>query len=772
MKKVIYPFFLVVICLACTSAKAQRIIQSFDKDWRFYKGDVAGAEEANYNDQSWRKLDVPHDWSIEGPYDVKNSTGRGGGYLPAGIGWYRKSFILDNSYKNKKVSIEFDGVMANSDVWINGNHLGKRPYGYISFSYELSGHLRYGSNNPNILVVKADNSIQPASRYYTGAGIYRHVRLVATDPVHFDHWEVVITTPTASQQSAVINIRSKVDNESTTTKEYTIVNDIVDATGKLITSATTKQRIAGGKTSEILQEIQLQSPKLWDFDHPLLYKSISKVLDGNKILDEQATPFGIRTIKFDAATGFWVNNKNVKLKGVCLHHDAGAFGSAVPLSVWQRRLSSLKQIGVNAIRTSHNPVAPEFLDLCDQMGFVVMDESFDTWTAPKPPGDKGYNLYFNDWWQRDTHDMIVRDRNHPSIVIYSVGNEIHDNLNSPEGFKKYKDQQDLIHQLDGTRPVTMALLRPGSSKVYTSGFAEMMDVVGQNYRENELVAAHEQHPGWKVIGTENTHVLSAWLVLRDKPFVAGQFLWTGYDYLGEATWPLIANGSGLYNRIGELKPIGMQRESWWSDKPVVHIVRVEPAQRNRGLIADWNPASASTNDSAHVQVFSNCNEVELFLNGKSLGTKSIPADDASRNWNLLYQKGTIKAVGKNNGKTVAQEEYSTSGTPAKIILSTDRKSIGNNWDDVAFITATIVDAAGNICTNEDRKIKFNIEGSGFIDGVDNGSLANHENYKSTEMTSYRGRCTAFVKGNSAGKALISANVEGVGNSKPLTITIK
>ncbi|HEY8689605.1 MAG TPA: glycoside hydrolase family 2 TIM barrel-domain containing protein [Chitinophagaceae bacterium] len=769
----------VILCFLCAgllvniSAQIQtRKIVSFDADWRFLKADNEGTEKISFDDSKWRKLDVPHDWSIEGPYDRNNPTSRGGGYLPAGIGWYRKTFSLDDSYNNKKVSIQFDGVMANSDVWINGFHLGKRPYGYISFVYDLTGHLNIGKGKTNVLAVRADNSIQPASRYYTGAGIYRHVKMIATNPVHLDQWSVFITTSQATSQKAVVNVKSKVVNQSSKSADVIVEISILDASGKTVKTAESKQTIAAGKDVDVSQDIEVANPQLWYFDKPVLYKAVTKIHLANSIVDDEINPFGIRTAKFEAATGFWLNDKNIKLKGVCLHHDGGAVGAAVPTGVWRRRLALLKQAGVNAIRTSHNPVAPEFLDLCDQMGFAVMDETFDTWTAKKPNGENGYNLYFTQWWDKDTRDMVLRDRNHPSIVIYSVGNEIHDDLNSPDGFKKYKDQQDLIHLYDGTRPVTMALFRPAVSHAYTSGLAQMMDVVGQNYRENELIAAHEAHPDWKVIGTENTHVLNMWLALRDKPYMAGQFLWTGFDYLGEENWPLTTNTQGLFDRIGTWKPTAYQRQSWWSDKPVVHIVRKDDNAGAGKWVDNWTPTDFGTYDDARIQIYSNCDDVELFLNGKSLGSKHKPADDSPRDWSVPFEKGSLKAVGKNNGKEVATEEYKTAGAPAKIVVSTDQSSLTNNWNDVAFVYATIVDANGVICPNEDSKIKFTIEGNGVVDAVDNGNTSSHDIYQASEYPAFNGRCLALVKTKAtSGKIVVKASAANLQNGSA-TIDIK
>jgi len=733
---------------------------NFDANWQFTKGETAGAEKAAFNDKTWKTLDVPHDWSIEGPYDRENPSARGGGYLPSGIGWYRKTFQLDEADSKKLFSIEFDGVMANSDVWINGKHLGKRPYGYISFAYDLTPYLNFGKGKNNVIAVRADNSTQPASRYYTGAGIYRHVRLVAVNPTHFKHWGTQITTPNATAQKAVVNVKTEIENKAVGT--YKLQIDIIDNSGKVVKSVESQENIAAGKTTELSKEIEILNPKLWDIEVPNLYTAVTKLYSGNTLIDNQTISFGIKNAEFRADTGFWLNNKNYKIKGVCLHHDGGAVGAAVPLGVWKERLKKLKEVGVNGIRTSHNPVAPEFLDLCDQMGFVVMDETFDTWTAAKHNGEKGYNLYFKEWWEQDTKDMILRDRNHPSVVIYSIGNEIHDDLSYPEGFKTYKMQEDVVKKYDNTRPVTMALFRPANSKVYLSGFAAQMDVVGQNYRENELIAAHEAHPTWKVIGTENTHVISQWLALRDKPYMAGQFLWTGYDYLGEADWPETTNNQGLFDRAGNWKQQSLQRDSWWSPKPVVHIVRKSDNAGAGVWVADWTPNDFDTYDNAKVNVYSNCDEVELFLNDKSLGSLKKPADDSPREWNVTFEEGTIKAIGKNNGKIVAQEEHTSAGKPAKIILTKSNATVANNWDDVTFVTATIVDEKGIRCANADNLIKFSITDAGKIVAVDNGNIIDHEGYQGPATRAYQGGAIAIIKAaKDSGTITIKADVEGL-----------
>jgi beta-galactosidase len=752
MKHLLYKtLFFIAGCFLFVGANAQqsRKIISFDTDWKFILQDAKGAEQNEFNDGAWRSLSVPHDWSIEGPYDRNNATGRGGGYLPCGVGWYRKTFTLNETDAQQKIFIEFDGVMANSDVWINGYHLGKRPNGYVSFEYELSSHLNFGKKE-NVIAVRADNTVQPASRYYTGAGIYRHVWLNITNPVHVAHWGTFVTTTNVSTTKATVNIQAKILNQSAAAKNISLQVNIISPDGKIFTASSARQKVEAGADQTVNQNIVLDKPMLWDIDHPQLYMVSTKLIIDKKIIDETIESFGVRDIQFDAATGFSLNGKQVKIKGVCLHHDAGALGAAVPLSAWQRRLQLLKELGVNGIRTSHNAVAPEFLDLCDKMGFLVMDETFDTWNAAKSHAEKGYNLYFTDWWERDTRDIVMRDRNHPSVVIYSVGNEVHDNLNDSTGFRKYRMQQDLVHSLDGTRPVTMALFRPALSKVYENGFAKTMDIVGQNYRENELVAAHEKNTSWKVIGTENRLEQAAWLPLRDKPYMSGQFLWTGIDYLGEADWPEVAHGSGLLDKTGGIKDVGYQRQSWWSDKPILYVMRKEGNAGAGAWVSDWSPTDIDTYDEAKIQVFSNCDEVELFLNGTSVGMQPRPADNASpRNWSITFHKGTLKAVAKNNGKVVAEQELTTTGNPSKIILTAERHTIANTWDDVVYVTATVTDDNGFPCLNAISKIKFTAEGAGVIAAVDNADLAGTDSYLSKERWAFKGKCIAIIKANAA-----------------------
>jgi beta-galactosidase len=792
----------IALSFSNTSVRAtSRTTLSFDAGWFFFKGDASGAENPSFNDSAWRKLDVPHDWSIEGPFDKNNPTRGSGGFLPSGVGWYRKHFTLDS--KNKRVFIEFDGVMTNSDVWINGFHLGKRPYGYVSFRYELTDHLKLGGEN--VLAVRVDTSAQPASRWYSGAGIYRHTRLVTTEPVHIEHWATFITTPQVSAEKATVLVRTTVINQSEVARNVALEITLIDANGRALkTPVTSSQSIAPGKSDDFQQEIVVKNPLIWDKDHPYLYKAITRARADNSNLDEETTTFGVREFHFDPVTGFWLNGRNFKLKGVCLHHDGSAFGAAVPLRAWERRLEILKGLGVNAIRTAHNPPSPEFLDLCDRMGFLVMDEMFDCWTVGKNSYD--YHLYFKEWSLIDTRDTVRRDRNHPSVILYSAGNEIHDTPKPEIAIPILSSLVKVFHENDDSRPVTQALFRPNVSHDYDNGLADLLDVVGQNYRENEILAANKQKPTRKIVGTENTHELNAWLPMRDNPQYAGQFIWTGIDYLGESpAWPNIASNFGLLDRTGTVRPIGYQRASWWSDKPMLYIARRVaptplaptdpgyspiPDRRPQVLFSDWTPRNLSVHEE-NVEVYSNCDEVELFLNGVSIGTQSRHGDDSPRIWKVQYASGTLLAVGRNNVikgdepkgvallepqtssaansknkvHVVATYELRTAVTPAKIILTADRNSLGSTWDDIVYVSATVVDANGVLIPTASDLITFKVSGPGVIAAVDSGNNTSHEPFQASERKAYQGRCFAIIKASSGkGRITLSASAPGLKES--------
>jgi beta-galactosidase len=758
-------------------ARARKIIP-FDTDWLFLKADAPGAEKPDFDDSQWRKLDVPHDWSIEGPFDPNNPAGGAGAFLPAGVGWYRKHFRLPDYRTKARVFIEFDGVMANGDVWINGYHLGKRPYGYVSFQYELTGHL---NDAGNILAVRADNSGQPASRWYSGAGIYRHVRLLVMAPVHLDEWGVAVRTPSITSNAATVTVQSTLVDQAPVAATVTVQTTIFDPNGQVVQKTETTQKVSPDAPATLVQQVTVPHPQVWDLDTPNLYHAWVQVCAGNakRPIDDDLVTFGIREFHFDAATGFWLNGRNFKIKGVCLHVDGGAFGAAIPLGTWERYLTGLKAAGANAIRTAHNPPAPEFLDLCDRMGFLVMDEMFDCWTVGK--NDYDYHLYFNQWSKTDTADSVRRDRNHPSIILYSAGNEIHDTPDAKLAKGILGGLIDVFHQNDPTRPVTQALFRPNRSGDYTDGLADMLDVVGQNYREHEILAAHAQNPARKIIGTENGHDRLIWLELRDNPPYAGQFLWTGVDYLGEARqWPGISRATGLLDRTGMPYPRAFQRASWWSDKPLVSIVRRtapdaptvidpgynlpapnSPNKYRRNTFADWSPATPNK-AGEQVEVYSNCEQVELFLNGKSLGAQPLP-------WTVPFEPGSLKAIGRNGGAIAASDELKTAGAPAKIALSADRQTLAPGWDNVSYVKASITDANGIEVPNADDLVTFTIAGPGEIAAVDNSDNSSQESFQAKQRHAYQGRCFAIVRATGAGGTItLTASAPG---RAPASITI-
>jgi len=736
---------------------------------------MPGAEKPEFDDGNWRRLDVPHDWSIEGPVDEKNPTGAGGGFLPSGVGWYRKHFTLTNEVQSRLVFIEFDGVMANSDVWINGVHLGHRPYGYVSFSYELTKYIEIGKDN--VIAVRTDTSQQPASRWYTGAGIYRHVRLVIKDKVHSPQWGIFISTHQVGTSEAVIRVSSEVINSSEHPQHVAVQITLVDPGGRRLRPEYSQlNTIYPAQSRTFTKEFIVRNPIRWDLDSPVLYKAIVNIcVDNNKPVDDETVSFGIREFHFDPPTGLWLNGRNLKIKGACLHHDGGAFGAAVPLAVWEHRLNELRKLGVNAIRTAHNPPAPEFLDLTDRMGFVVMDEMFDQWTVAKNPYD--YHLYFKQWSQIDLRDTVRRDRNHPSVIIYSAGNEIHDTPNAALAKSILRDLIDEFHRNDPTRPVTQALFRPNVSHDYDNGLADMLDVVGQNYREQEILAAFRQKATRKILGTENTHELNQWLAMRDHREYSGQFIWSGVDYLGEGgMYPRIANSSGLLLKTGVPRPIGFQRQSWWSNEPMVYITRrvartqrqpTDPGynpideRRPQVLFSDWTPKNLA-NHEENVEVYSNCEVVELFVNGKSLGKQQRPADDSPRSWKVSFKPGVIEARGMNGGRIAATYKLLTAGVPAKIKLTVDKKTVANEWDDVVFVNVSVVDKRGTLVPGADDLVSFKAEGAGFVVAVDNADNNSHEPYQATQRKAFQGTCLALLKANAPrGKIKLTATAQGL-----------
>ena len=770
--------FLTLFALAALHGEARTIV-SLDPDWKFLQADSPGAESPGFDASGWRKLDVPHDWSIEGNFRESAPTTGAGAWLPSGVAWYRKEITLPPGSEGKSVWIEFDGVMQNSDVWLNGALLGHRPSGYTSFRYDVTGKIK--TDEQNVLVVKADTSAQPASRWYSGAGIYRHVRLVTAHPAHVAPWGVFVSTPDANANSATVKIQTKLTNTADKSGKITLRSIVLGPDGKPLATLNTAAILAPGKDSDLTQQIKLPQPKLWSLESPQLHTLVTRIMAGETVLDEVSTPFGIRHAEFKADTGFWLNGKNFKIKGVCLHQDGGAVGVAVPTGVWERRLKTLRELGVNAIRTAHTPPAPEFLDLCDRMGLLVMDEFFDCWTKGK--NDYDYHLFFKDWSKNDLRDDILRDRNHPSIILYSVGNEIHDTPDAALAKSILRGLVEVCHTNDPTRPVTQALFRPNTSGDYQNGLADLLDVVGTNYRDKELMDAWKDKPTRKIVGTEQGHDRSSWAICRDNPPYSGQFIWAGINYLGESrSWPLTVFAGGLLDRAGFVQPRGLERQSWWSGQPMVRMVRrtapTEPTPKDPGyeavewkhrhvLFSDWTPAALTPHDE-NVEVYSNADEVELFLNDKSLGRKPTRKDDAAINWQVPFQPGTLKAVARNKNKEVATDILRTAEKPAKIVLLADRKSLGNNWDDVANIEVQVVDKNGILVPSYGELIKFTTSGPAKILGVDNGNVTSIEPFQASERKAFEGRALAILRATDNGTVSLTATAEGL---EPATISL-
>jgi len=788
---------LAALSLVSGRAAAQRQRFSMDPGWRFTLGDPTGAEQPDFDDAQWRRVDVPHDWSIEGTPREDAPGGGRVGFLPTGTGWYRKAFRLPAGVTGREVWLEFDGVYMNSDVWINGVHLGRRPYGYVSFAYELTPHLVDGVN---VVAVRVDNASQPNSRWYSGSGIYRHVWLTVVDPLRVGQWGTVVTTGHVDSTHAEVLVRTRIENRHPAPRRGVLRSTIVDGAGREVGRRDTAFSVATGERLVVEQHLHIDAPRLWSVESPQLYRLRSTVMDGGRVIDTTVTTFGIRTIAYDADRGFLLNGQRVKMKGVNLHHDGGAVGAAVPERVWERRLERLKAMGANAIRTAHNPPAPEFLDLCDRMGFLVMAEAFDEWTHGKV--EFGYHRYFADWAERDLVDFIRRDRNHPSIVLWSLGNEIGEQ-HAAGGHEVLAALRDIAQREDPTRPVTTGNDHIAADDGATTvAFLELLDIVGYNYvdrwhERRELFAEQDRHdhPAWKMIGTESGAAFDAfggryslgddpaavrpnyttgmiraerhWKWVATHDYFAGDFMWTGVDYLGESFWPRKGFGSGPLDMTGHPRGSYYLYQSQWTDDPVLH------------LFPHWNWPGRE-GQVIPVLAYTNCNSVELFLNGRSLGEQRLefPAQGTSGGWNsyalprvlattndlhlswdVPYEPGVLHAVGKRRDGTPACEaEVRTAGPPAAIRLAADRDTVTTVPGDVVHVTFEIVDAAGTVVPAADVVVHLTA-GGGDIVALDNADLTDHDPYRGDRRRTFNGRGLAIVRAEMAGTVRVTAGAD-------------
>ena len=784
-------FFLSVALMAISLSMQARQRDNFDKGWLFILGDSAQMATPAYNDSHWRKLSLPHDWAIEGDFYAGNPSGAGGGALPGGIGWYRKHFLLDcEAEPGGRYFIEFDGVYMNSTVYVNGQEVGHRPYGYSSFEYDITKYLKRGDN---VIAVKVDNSDQPNSRWYSGCGIYRHVWLTKTNAVHVKHWGVHVQTDAKTGQ---IKVEADVEGNN-----YKVRNTVYDASGKEV-------------------GLKVKNPHLWSVENPYIYKVRTQVLVGGKVVDEVWTTTGFRDFKFDAETGFWLNGKNFKLNGVCEHHDFGCLGAAVNEDAMHRKLSKLKAMGVNSIRSSHNPPAPELLNMCDTMGIIVMDESFDMWRRKKTAGD--YARFFEEWHERDLTDLILRDRNHPSILMWSIGNEVLEQWSSADADELTLEQAnlilnaghdastlahgeemspnslltlhlaDIVKRYDTTRPILAGCNEPDpNNHLFKSG---AIDIIGFNYHHQWVKDVPKNFPGkpfifsesvsalqtrgyykmpsdeitwapqeWWLPYTDPSYMCSAydnmhaswsstheetWDVVKHNAFVGGQYIWTGFDYIGEPTpygFPARSSYFGVIDLAGFPKDTYYMYQSEWTTKPVLH------------LFPHWNWLEGQQIDMWCY--YNNADEVELFINGKSQGvrrktgeqpegrydmhnTKAKLNSEYHVGWRVTFNPGEVKVVARKDGHVVGEQTIKTAGAPARIRLSKDYQ--GKN---TTFITAEVVDKDGNLCPWADDMIYFISEGDGKILGTDNGCQTSMENFKAPQRKAFFGKCMVVVSGN-------------------------
>ncbi|MCY2687533.1 beta-galactosidase GalB [Salinimicrobium sp. TH3] len=785
------------------ASKPERKI-SFNEDWQFFLGDSLKMSSSEAN---WRTLNLPHDWSIEGEFSPEHPAGVGGGALPGGLGWYKKNFTLEESDSTNLTAVTFDGIYQNSEVWINGNYLGNRPNGYIGFQYDLTPYLNYG-NEPNEILVKVDNSDQPNSRWYSGSGIYRNVWLEQTDQLHVPLWGTFVTTPEVSRDSALVQVEVKLVNKYSGVKNG-ILETSLFYKDQEVNSAASEFEIQVQDTSEVTQQIKVVQPNLWSVDDPQLYSAVTRIKVDGKIVDQYTTQFGIRDFRFDLEEGFLLNGEQVKIKGVNNHHDLGPLGAAVNKRAIERQLEIMKEMGVNGIRTAHNPPAPELLELTDKMGFIVMDESFDIWERAKTESD--YSNYWEEWHERDMRDMILRDRNHPSVFIWSIGNEVPEQW-SERGAEIGRELARITKEVDPTRPVTAGMNPPihtGDQDV-TLQFDEpqqpnalagsgALDLIGYNYAHQTYPKHQINFPNTPFIATETTSALATrghyefpsdtikiwpvrwdipfdggnpdntisafdqvrtpwgstheatWKIIKKHDFLSGFYIWTGFDYLGEPTpytWPSRSSYFGIVDLAGFPKDTYYMYKSEWTDEPVLH------------LLPHWNWEEGQIVDVW--AYYNNADEVELFLNGESMGTKRKEGDDLHVMWRFPFKKGILKAVSRKDGQVVLEREVKTAGEPAKLTLQPDRSTIKADGQDLSFITVNITDEKGTLAPRANNLVHFEVKGGGKIEAVASGDPTSHESFKGASHSALNGKVLVVIRaGKEAGPVEVTATADGL-----------
>ena len=828
------PVFVLIACCTVASgadrdANGNRD-RSFDADWRFFWGDAPGAEDSAFNDSAWRTLDLPHDWSLEdlppavangassalpapsgptnspapgggrgrgrvsfavvGPFSPESPGAKDTGYTLGGIGWYRKHFALDKQTPGKRVSIEFDGVYMNSDVWLNGHLLGNHPYGYTAFAYNLTEFLNPPGQD-NVLAVRVRN-IGRNSRWYSGSGIYRHVVLRVTDPLRVGQWGVCVTTPSVTKQTATVKVATSVENGRSAETALTLRIRLRGPTGRTLKTAETNVQVAAEGQVEIPLAIEVKSPPLWSPDSPLLCQAQVELLSGGKVVDATTTTFGIREIKFSVENGFTLNGVPMKLRGGCLHHDNGPLGSAAIDRAEERRVELMKENGYNAIRTSHNPPSSVFLDACDRLGILVMDEAFDCWEEGKNPED--YGKYFNEWWQRDLAAMILRDRNHPCVILWSIGNEVPQRVKE-RGYVIARQLSDEVHRLDSTRPVTEAICAPWDGRPWSATVTafSFLDVGGYNYQAGQYERDHQQFPNRIIVGTESfpRDFAQYWNGVEKHSYVLGDFVWTAMDYLGEAgignarldnergeTWPWFNAWCGDLDLCGFKKPQSYYRDVVLGRSELEMFVHRPIPQGRREVVSAWGwPDELASwtwpgceGKPMQVAVYSRCDSVRLEQNGKEIATREITGNRRTARFEVPYAAGELKAIGLKNGKIVATRFLRTVGPAKKVRLTVDRASIRVDRNDLAYVTVEITDASGNVLPDASNLVRFKLTGPGELAAVGSGAPNVPESFRQPQHTTWHGRALAILRPTGTpGAIALKAEADGL---KPATLVVK
>ncbi len=749
--------------------------------WKFYPGDAQGAQEPGFDDSKWQDVNVPHDWSISGPFDKKVAQGGSCGFLPRGIGWYRKTF--PSPQHGKLVTLDFGGVYTAADVWLNGTHLGKNFNGYLGFRYGITDLLR-PAGEPNVLAVRADNSRVGSSRWYTGSGIYRDVNLIVTNPVHIPIYGTWISTPRITNDNADVHVETVVTNSNANPGEVNLTTEIYDPDGKLVVTSNKTEKLAAQASITIKQDLAVARPDLWSPESPHLYKTVSRVAMDQQPCDLVETPFGIRTITFSPNQGLLVNGKKVNIKGVNFHHDLGCLGSAAFERGFERRLELIKEMGCNSVRLAHNPYQPAVLDLCDRMGILVFDEAYDKWTnqftGPERPFEKA--------WPEDLREFVMRDRNHPSVFLWSVGNEeTNHQMTGPDfGVSQFKEMAALVKSIDPTRAVTCGLFPARAQGVrynakpkelfQSSEPAELsfaMDVVSCNYTQPLFAKDHDKYPELIFLVSEiGTNGSGEQWFDYNHDYTVGQYYWGGFDYIGESFgWPVKGWARGLIDLAGFRKPASYYVQSLYSDKPMVHIAVQDPKPGSNVVWNDvnlnWEYLGSHWNwpEGGEMKVFtySNGDTVELFLNERSLGTKKMENFKKMKMfWNVPFEPGSLKAVAYKGGTIIAEDVVTTAGPAARIMLESDRSVLKADGLDLAHITVKVVDDKGVLVPDVSQKIRFSVTDAGTIAGVDNGNMYSSEPWQGNERSVYQGRALLVVRAaRQDGSVKIRAAAEGL-----------